>query len=338
LARTLNIIAQALEINRKHAAEFSVRLIDSLVSSDVLEQGLAAPEWPSGLIPPAYSAEVLRGCPLRYVLDPNTSEQCMELALKQPALLAPDRQDLRLPSTRFWVEWVSNPPCVLYPDSRSGIFVECDEHGRSGTITIFLREPSGLLALVPATILFDLDRAASPPIGRTDFLKLRHETLTQVNPLLRHLLFHVDQQILAPTCGTSRRHQESKGAELAETAWIYFPFLLAFCALLSARGAVEQRPSDFERLNTARAKRGRPPLIDFVEVLLRIDGRRAERGDSHGAERGCPRAHLVRGHLVARGGKIFWRRPHVRGDVSRPILAKTVRVTASSPALSLPGF
>jgi hypothetical protein len=93
------------------------------------------------------------------------------------------------------------------------------------------------------------------------------------------------------------------------------PMLLAFVLLLSTRSGLPHRTSDYERLNRARQKSGKAALLDhiYLRAPLLPEYIGQQRADLHGTRRG-PRLHRVRGHLVRRGGSLFWRVPHVRGS------------------------
>jgi hypothetical protein len=75
-------------------------------------------------------------------------------------------------------------------------------------------------------------------------------------------------------------------------------------------------------------------LLDHIEVSLDLRPRNVERRSGNGiSERAPPRLHYVRGHLVQRAGKSFWRSPHLRGDDTRSILSRTVHVTTGDHRL-----
>jgi hypothetical protein len=91
--------------------------------------------------------------------------------------------------------------------------------------------------------------------------------------------------------------------------------LLAFVLLLATRTGLPQSRSDFDRLNRARLKTGKKPLLDHIEVRAPLlpeyfsQPPAERRGTRFG-----PRLHHVRGHLVRRGSQLFWRVPHLRGS------------------------
>jgi hypothetical protein len=96
------------------------------------------------------------------------------------------------------------------------------------------------------------------------------------------------------------------------------PLLLAFFLLLSAKDATRSIPISRTAINRKRHALGRVPLLDHVEVRASLDAARAP--DPAAAEfigRQSPRLHHVRGHLVRRDNRVFWRIPHLRGSGKR---------------------
>jgi hypothetical protein len=104
------------------------------------------------------------------------------------------------------------------------------------------------------------------------------------------------------------------------------PVLLAFLLLLGIRSGVAHRPQNFARLNRTRARDGKMPLLDHVEVHLPALSPYRYGTGGDGMSRRARRLHHVRGHLVRRGNKIFWRIPHLRGS-SRAGSIRTRTVT-----------
>jgi hypothetical protein len=96
------------------------------------------------------------------------------------------------------------------------------------------------------------------------------------------------------------------------------PLLLAFFLLLSAKDATRAMPISRAAINRKRQSLGRPPLLDHVEVRASLDAvRESDAEDGELAGRQSPRLHHVRGHLVRRDNRVFWRVPHLRGSASR---------------------
>ena len=96
------------------------------------------------------------------------------------------------------------------------------------------------------------------------------------------------------------------------------PLILAFLLLLVAKDASRRVPVSRAAINRKRQARGRPPLLDHIEVRASLDLiQQRESGGSEPAGRQSPRLHHVRGHLVRRDNRIFWRVPHLRGSAAR---------------------
>jgi hypothetical protein len=100
--------------------------------------------------------------------------------------------------------------------------------------------------------------------------------------------------------------------------------LLAFLLLLSARDATRRLPVSRASINRKRLANGRRPLLDHVEVNACLQAVAADAtGEFSGRQ--SPRLHHVRGHLVRRDQRVFWRVPHLRGNAMRgAVLSRTV--------------
>lgn len=97
--------------------------------------------------------------------------------------------------------------------------------------------------------------------------------------------------------------------------------IIATLCLLSSPGRYELREVDFNRLNRARARSGKWPLLAYKEVRIAIAGTppTVTPASGHGAARAL---HWVRAHLRLYRGKVILVSPHWRGDpqlgVKRP--------------------
>lgn len=91
---------------------------------------------------------------------------------------------------------------------------------------------------------------------------------------------------------------------------------------------VETAPD--ERLQKARAKRGKPPLFSYwtLELALpREEGQKANGGGTHTS----PRLHLCRGHIKKRKTGYFWWQPHVRGNKDLGMVHKDYSAKYTKP-------
>lgn len=279
---------------------------------------------------PAAKADEIRACAVRYALDPEASRQCADLFLKGDALPQLDDPLVRMPAGCFWMEIYSGQDGDGSRASvgRLALLVETDDSSRRGTITLFSEQSSGDIRLFPGTIEFDLDHALAKPAGAANTYRLRHRDLDLVSPILQHTLLHIDEawRPFAEAC-TDRTYPEFVSF-VAESLWYTFPLLVAFSAMLNSGMVLDTRPTDLARLNSARAKRGRGPLLEHVDVSLRL-GLRSPAGETRttGGTKASPRLHFVRGHTVKRASKTFWRSAHFRGDANAPLLTRNVNVT-----------
>jgi hypothetical protein len=93
-----------------------------------------------------------------------------------------------------------------------------------------------------------------------------------------------------------------------------YPFVHAFLTMLNAKNGLERQPvEDLSKLNRCRAKRGKPPLCEFIVTRLALSNNAARSAQAHGISREAARRHMVRGHFKARASGIFWWHPHLRG-------------------------
>ncbi|WP_156681029.1 hypothetical protein [Sphingomonas profundi] len=275
------------------------------------------------------------------MLDPAASQQCCDLIRTQPDLFEPDNPLLRMPADRFWLEWFEEPDPTAPPgtltNTRMAVLVEASASGRQAALTRFSEDSAGNVDLAPGTLSFDLDHLAVVPKGSESSFRLRHGELPHVTALLRHATLHMDPAWTAAFQRCTRAEYQTFVAKAAAAMWFVMPFTLAFAALLNSRTVLREQHTDLDRLNSARVKRGRVPLMDHIEVGLRLGERlMPARRNATGSTRSTPRLHFVRGHSVNRAGKTFWRAAHFRGNGDMPIVSKTVNVSAARQHLSTP--
>jgi len=83
-------------------------------------------------------------------------------------------------------------------------------------------------------------------------------------------------------------------------------------ALINTRRITEARDADLSKINKARHKSGRPPILHYKIVTINID--RETVSPSRGAITGETPLHHVRAFLRIRRGKVELVRPHWRGN------------------------
>jgi hypothetical protein len=249
--------------------------------------------------------------PVRYVLGPDVREACHEIAARWPELMDPGSPGLRLPVPAMWIEWdepePSGEPC------RNGMLVRAGDGDRQGTVHTFWNDRLTGAERAQAHVRFDLDRVISPGQDRCADLA-RYPALRLLAP---HFLMSVEPEWLLYFSATSGGPQTLRTAvaRCAVQARPNFAVLIGLLRLLAVRRNVDERRIERQELNRLRVRRGKPDLLDHVEVSLAI-GRGGSAASSHGGSRAPSRQHLVRGHLVNRRGTIFWRSPHLRGCVT----------------------
>ena len=85
---------------------------------------------------------------------------------------------------------------------------------------------------------------------------------------------------------------------------------------MAVRDDLAQLPVKPFRLNAKRARLGRRPLLEHIELSAPVfAGASVSLDDGARGTRRGPRFHHVRGHLVRRRNTIYWRGPHWRGHV-----------------------
>jgi hypothetical protein len=300
------------------------------------------------------SASLVAACPIRYVLSDELTRLCTALAYSRGARHLACADLLRMPAERVWVEWCEAPWQAeltrygIQPgDSRSvgagrrGALIQAARDGRSGTVRTFwtVGDKDADLLASSMEACFDLDTVGEPipaddPERRT--LRVSDSDGEQADILRDHFRFRFEHSW----------HEYYKRAALSEaterlvarhalgTIAPDIPMLLAFFLLLSTRSGLPRRPASLERLNNARARAGKPPLLEHIEVsspLARDSYPPA--GDLGPSWRRTPRLHHVRGHLMRRGSQMYWRVPHLRGHARfGAIQSRTVTWTIDRPA------
>jgi hypothetical protein len=115
--------------------------------------------------------------------------------------------------------------------------------------------------------------------------------------------------------------EEALARHVLGTMAIDIPVMLVFFLLLATRSGLPRHPQTFPRLNRARLKRGKVPLLEHIAVTCPLLPSQPEAG-SEGlrGSRCSPRLHHVRGHLFRRGCELYWRVPHLRGNARRGVV------------------
>lgn len=282
-------------------------------------------------------SQAVAHCPLRFVLSDELVRICIELAYSEGDELAGCLDLTRLPAEQLWVEWSEParraalrrvlPECVDLDGrdvERSGVLISAARSGRSGSLrTFFLTgvEPAEPVVAALETLL-DLDGSGAPGAlvtalkgGVVGVCDARNAHL---NDLLQCARFRLDsawQRYYASVVSSPALGAHVVRLLIAIVAFD-IPMLLALFLLMTIRADLVRRAVKPERLNRKRARFGRPPLLEHVEVSSPLFVQAAYRDtDKPALARTAPRFHHVRGHIVRRRDTVYWRGPHWRGHL-----------------------
>lgn len=278
----------------------------------------------------------INACATRYVLSDELARLCTALAYSKGASALACADLLHVPATRVWVEWAEAPwrnelarygfngPLDAPSSGRRGVFIQSTPEGRRGLLRTFWangeRELQVLCSSMEAYFDFDAEEGEDPQgFGRQheSSIRVSDNAVGDADILRRCFRFRFERSWqeyygkaqLTPVQATAlTRHALG-------TIAIDIPVMLAFFLLLATRPGLPRRPLMLERLNKARARSGKAALLEQIEVFAPLLPEYSC-GGSSGSEvsrRAC-RLHHVRGHLVRRGSKLFWRVPHLRGN------------------------
>jgi hypothetical protein len=309
--------------------------------------------------PSDYAQEVIR-CPLRYVLSDELVKACIELAYSDGSGLSGCRDLVHFPAERLWIEWNRTPQhnelsrllpeCVrtAAPGSlRNGALVYAHPNGRSGRLRTFwlpASEPREPL-LAAAETLLDLDSDA-PDRPCETFLEghavpVGDAHSAHVDGLMRCASFRLDplwQRYYASVAHSAAERTQVICRSL-ETVAFDVPMLLALFLLMGLRADLKESPVRPIRLNVKRARHGKQPLLEHVEISCPVFASTGDppRSEEWTTPRIGPRMHHVRGHIVRRRNAVFWRRPHWRGHLRLgSVRSRTVLLTHPGPGTGVP--
>jgi hypothetical protein len=281
-------------------------------------------------------AKDIGSCATRYVLSDELTRLCAALAYSKGASTLPCADLLHVPAERVWVEWTEAPwlnelarygfksPIDPNCSGRRGAFVQSNPQGRRGLLRTFWadRESESRVFSSSMEAYFDfdvqqgnepeaLDRQQRPSISVSD-------DASPSDILRRCFRFRFERswQDYYESARLTSLQAAALSRHALGTIAIDIPVLLAFFLLLVTRPSLPRRPLMLERLNTARARSGKVALLEQIEVFAPLTLRECKSECSVGSapSRRPRRLHHVRGHLVRRGSKLFWRVPHLRGS------------------------
>jgi len=305
---------------------------------------------------PSDFAQRIVQCPQRYVLADDLTRACAELAFADGDRLVGCLDLIRIPAPWLWIEWndavhqevIARCGVVDRGDPeacgrRVGLLLEATPCGRAAVARTFWSawEAGEICAqLSPLEIHIHLDARFEPAaetggIFAGAYARLTDAHTPSVDDLLDRVRFRFDHkwsqyyEVAAPDANTRATVMRNSLAAVAHDA----PVLLAFFLLLNAKGATRPVPILRSILNRKRLARDRAPLLDHVEVHASLPPDSPAGNDANEDMAGVrrpPRLHHVRGHLVRREDRVFWRTPHLRGNALQGIVrSRTVCLSFS---------
>jgi hypothetical protein len=295
-------------------------------------------------------------CPTRYSLSDELVSLCTALAYSKGARTLACADLLHVPGERVWIEWCEAPwirelsrygfrsgSPRAQAVGRRGAFIQSSPQGRRGLIKSFWANGDNELNVLASSMeaYFDFDTEAgddpAAPDGRNGLaISVFDRAAGNADILRRCFRFRYERswQSYYAQAQLSACQADSIARHALGTIAIDIPVILAFLLLLATRPGLPRRALMLERLNQARTKSGKAPLLDHIEVSspLLPEYRSFGHEGPAGYPRRGPRLHHVRGHLVRRGSQLFWRVPHLRGNARSGIVrTRTVTWTLDSP-------
>jgi hypothetical protein len=331
----------------------TLRLLDLVAQSTA-----AAPTLPVGWrFPRAHHfAGAVRTCPLRLVLADDLIRYTTELAYAEGDRLCDCLDLIHVPAQHLWLEWLEatrqatlrDIPTYAGPSSgveaadcrnvrRTGLLISADPVGRSGSIRTFWSTPADQVHAAALITDFNLDRTVRPALHidgvfRGDGFGVVMPVEASLDALLSHVCFRLDPAWVDyyRAANLTREQQFAVVRALLGSMAFDTPMIMALFLLFAAKEGLQRRAADLQRLNQARRRSGKPPLLEHLEVRAPIASSQSfPEPLTAGATRRCgPRLHHVRGHIARRGDKVFWRLPHLRGSVHLGVVrSRTVQLS-----------
>lgn len=117
------------------------------------------------------------------------------------------------------------------------------------------------------------------------------------------------------------RIAEAKGVDVAESLVLTnrsditgeINYVIAALCLINSKNCVDMIGSDLGRINKARAKARKQPLVSYSTVALKLSKADERTAAASGMTKAQIRQHIVRGHFKIRSTGVYWWRPHIRG-------------------------
>jgi hypothetical protein len=299
-------------------------------------------------------ANEIVACPTRYVLTDDLTRLCAALVYSKGASTLACADLLHVPAERVWIEWCEAPWLAelarygfkVHEQSilggHHGVLIQASPCGRRGLIRAFWEKGESDLDLLASSMeaYFDFDTPegevpAPPDDSNRPAISVFDDTAGDADILRRCFRFRYERTWgdYYANSPLSPRQRDAIARHALGTIAMEIPLVLAFLLLLMIRPGLPRRPLMLERLNRARLRAGKTPLLSQIEVLAPLIPEYSHAsGTGSSLGRRPQRLHHVRGHLVRRGGQVFWRVPHLRGSRRAGVVhTRTVTWTAGAP-------
>jgi hypothetical protein len=292
---------------------------------------------------PADWADTVRTCPLRLVLTDPLASLCASLACADGDRLHGCLDLVRVPAERLWIEWNDTarnaglPPDVPIDAeaARAGpaaALVFAAPSGRAGRVHSFWAEGTdGEARMSAVETWFDLDGPLPDARGGNGWFRVSDSVDPALAAVYERLRFRLDPTWASYYAVAGLDEAARHEVMVASLAGVVrdLPMLLALFLLTTARHALRRQHVDRAAVNRRRRARGEPDLLEHLEVHADLSGAAASgRAAPNGSRRRGPRLHHVRGHLVRRHDRVFWRVPHLRGDAGAGVVrSRTVTLS-----------
>jgi hypothetical protein len=290
---------------------------------------------------PSRFAAQIGACPLRFVLGDDLTQASADLAFADGARLVGCLDLLRMPASQVWIEWNDEVHKRVIHATHSAAEFDAESAGRK--VGILLRASANGLTAVGRTFWADAagDECAAVTLSPLEthfdlrgefagsreaqdvlsggFVDATHGGNPATASLLDHVRFRFEESWASYYRGAATDAEFKRrliNDSIDSIAWDA-PFVLAFLLLLSAKDATRLVPVSRAAINRKRLAHGRTPLLDHIEVNASLEAVLAPDSRHEISGRQSPRLHHVRGHLVRRDQRVFWRVPHLRGSASR---------------------
>jgi hypothetical protein len=279
----------------------------------------------SGCYANAYT--ILRNEVQRFVLSPEVSRSAAAV-MNLPLAAQPKALQLcRLPFPRCWLEWRNDD------GGREGALVIADDHPLVGSCLSVQQRPGHPIYCWPMMTMFNWkeDFRLSNEFGKNPLTDADWGQCLSNNPQFAgqrdewNELGQRHKVAIDPTMWDEQRVR-TDGQEALNGIYRVRALLL----LLNSRNIVGTEPCTPDpKLQRARAKCGKKPLLDFTRVDIRLSRIMARRAGEAADPREPMRLHLVRGHFKLRRTGVFWWSPHPRGTAVAGAIREQLPVVAS---------